>query len=103
MTVKELKILDKEIQYLCNYQDRIKEIRQVTNINPSYSFTKEAEIIEYLYKSILEERKKDKSTFFSIGTSGWYVIYLREKKTYKKGENFKIKIFHSFAYTDNLG
>ncbi len=105
MTDKERKILDKEIQYLCDYQDRLKAIREYTGINPAYTFLKEVETIESLYKSVLEYRKEDesKSSCFSVGTSGWYVMYFRDKKKYKKGEKFKIKIFHTFVYTDNIG
>ena len=102
MTDKEVKILDKEIQYLCEQQDRVKAIREYTGINPGYTFLKEVETIESLYKSVLENRKQEKSTYFSCGTSGWYVVYLREKKTYKKGEKFKLKIYHTFVLTDNL-
>ena len=101
MTKKEIEILDNEIQYLCNqYQDRIKDIRQVTGINTSYTFMKEAETIEYLYKCVLENRKHEKSNYFSCGTSGWHLIYLRTKKTYKKGEKFVIKIYFSFVEAD---
>ena len=105
MTIKERKILDKEIQYLCEYQDRVQAIREYTNINPQYSFLREVETIESLYKEVLEYRKDDenKSNCFSCGTSGWYVMYFRDKKKYKKGEKFKIKIFHTFVYTDNIG
>ena len=102
MTPKEIKILDKEIQYLCEQQDRVKAIREYTNINPGYTFLREAETIESLYKSVLENRKYDKSTYFSCATSGWHVVYLRDKKTYKKGEKFRIKIFHTFVWSDNL-
>jgi hypothetical protein len=101
MTDKELKILDKEIQYLCESQDRIKAIRQVTGINPGFTFLREVEIIEYLYKSVLENRKNEKSTYFACATSGWHVVYLRDKKTYKNGEKFNIKIFHTFVWSDN--
>ncbi len=101
MTNKELKILDEQIQYLCNqYQDRIKDIRQVTGINTSYTFLREVETIESLYKSLLELRKKEKGTYFSCGTSGWHLVYLRTKKTYKKGEKFVIKIYLSFVEAD---
>lgn len=102
MTDKERNILDKEIQYLCEQQDRVKAIREFTGINPHYDFLKEVETIEMLYKSILEHRKHDKSTYFSSATSGWYVVYLRDKKKYKKGEKFKLKIFHTFVWSDNL-
>lgn len=102
MTDKERNILDKEIQYLCDQQDRVKAIREYTGFNPGFTFLREVEIIESLYKSILEQRKHDKATYFSAATSGWYVVYLRNKKTYKKDEKFKIKIFHTFVWTDNL-
>ncbi len=102
MTAKEIKILDKEIQYLCEQQDRVKAIREYTNINPKFTFLREAETIESLYKSVLENRKQDKSTYFCCATSGWHVVYLRDKKTYKKGEKFSIKIYHTFVLADNL-
>ena len=101
MTKKEIEILDNEIQYLCNhYQDRIKIMRQTLGINTAFTFLREAETIEYLYKSVLEHRKQEKSTYFSCGTSGWHITYLRNKKTYKKGEKFVIKIYFSFVETD---
>ena len=81
----------------------IKSIRHSSGINPQYDFLEEFNTVERLYKSILEDRKKIKSYHFSIATSGWNVEYLRDKKTYKKGEKFKLKIYHSFIYTDNLG
>ena len=102
MTKNEIKILDNEIQYLCEQQDRVKAIREYTNIHPNFTFLREVETIEYLYKSVLENRKHDKSTYFSSGTSGWYVIYLRDKKTYKKDEEFSIKIYHTFVETQNF-
>jgi hypothetical protein len=102
MTDKERKILDKEIQYLCEQQDRVKAIREYTNINPGYTFQREAETIESLYRSVLENRKHEKSMYFSCGTSGWFVVYLRDKKKYKEGEEFSIKIYHTFVWSDNL-
>ena len=100
MTNKEINKLDYLIQYLCEYQDKIKTIRQTLNINPCFSFMRESEIIEYLYKSVLEHRKNEKATYFSCGTSGWHISYLRNKKTYKKGEKFVIKIHFSFVEID---
>ena len=74
MTKKEIKILDKEIQYLCeHYIDRVQAIREYTGINPAFTILREVETIENLYKSLLEHRKQEKSTYFSCGTSGWYV------------------------------
>ena len=102
MTNKERKILDKELQYLCDYQDRVKAIRQYTEINPGYTFLKEVETIESLYRSVLENRKHEKSMYFSCATSGWFVVYLRDKKKYKEGEEFSIKIYHTFVWSDNL-
>ncbi len=58
MTDKERKILDKEIQYLCDYQDRVKAIREYTGIHPNKTFLDEVETIENLYKSVLENRKQ---------------------------------------------
>jgi hypothetical protein len=102
MTKKEIEILDDQIQYLCNhYQDRIKIMRQTLGINTNFDFLREVEIIESLYKSVLEHRKTEKATYFSCGTSGWHIIYLRNKKTYKDGEKFVIKIYFSFVEADN--
>ena len=101
MTKKEIEILDDQIQYLCkNYQDRIKIMRQTLGINTNFDFLREVEIIESLYKSVLEHRKTEKATYFSCGTSGWHIIYLRNKKTYKDGEKFVIKIYFSFVEAD---
>lgn len=102
MTKKEIEILDDQIQYLCkNYQDRIKNIRQVTGINPDFTFLREVETIENMFKSLLEIRKKEKNTYFSCGTSGWTLSYLRQKNTYKKGEKFILKTNFSFVEIDN--
>ena len=84
MNKQENKKLDKLVQYLCDSQDKIKSIRQALNINPGYNFLKEAQTIEYLYRNVLEERKIGKSNFFYITSSGWTVLYLREKDKYKK-------------------
>jgi len=101
MTKKEIEIFDDQIQYLCNhYQDRIKIMRQTLGINTDFTFMREVETIESLYKSLLELRKKEKGTYFSCGTSGWHIIYLRNKKTYKDGEKFVIKIYFSFVEAD---
>ena len=101
MTKKEIEILDDQIQYLCNhYQDRIKIMRQTLGINTNFDFLREVEIIESLYKSVLEHRKTEKATYFSCGTSGWHLTYLRNKKNYKDGEKFVIKIYFSFVEAD---
>ena len=89
MTKKEIKILDKEINYISSYADRINCIRIATGINTDYSFLKEVETIEYLYKSILQYRKEEKSNYFHTGTSGWFIEYFRDKKKY----NFLWDIF----------
>ena len=97
---KEIKKLDYLIGYLSEYSDRIKCIRIATGINTDYSFLKEAETIESLYEDILQYRKEEKSSYFSVGTSGWTIEYLRDKKTYKKGEKFKVKVHFSFVEFD---
>lgn len=102
MTKKEIKILDKEINYISSYADRINCIRIATGINTDYSFLKEVETIEYLYKSILQYRKKEKSNYFHTGTSGWFIEYFRDKKKYKKGEKFNIRIYFSFVWGESF-
>ena len=102
MTKKEIKILDKEISYLSGYADRINCIRIATGINTDYSFLKEVETIGYLYKSILQYRKKEKSNYFHTGTSGWFIEYFRDKKKYKKGEKFNIRIYFSFVWGESF-
>ena len=102
MTKKEIRAIDNLIQYLCEDQYRIKQIRQTLNINPDFDFLREVETIESLYRGVLEERKKCKSTFFFAGSSGWTIQYLRDKKTYKKGEKFHLNIFFSFVDIDNF-
>ena len=102
MTKKEIEKLDDLIGYLSTYADRIKCIRITTGINTDFDFLREAETIEYLYKSILQERKKEKSTYFETGTSGWFVEYFRDKKTYKEGEKFHIRIYFSFVWGDTF-
>jgi len=102
MTKKEIEILDDQIQYLCkNYQDRIKIMRQTLGINTNFDFLREVETIESLYKSLLELRKNEKGTYFSCGTSGWHLTYLRNKKNYKDGEKFVLKTHFSFVEADN--
>ena len=102
MNKKEIEKLDDLIGYLSTYADRIKCIRITTGINTDFDFLREAEIIEYLYKSILQERKKIKSTYFETGTSGWFVEYFRDKKTYKEGEKFHVRIYFSFVWGDTF-
>jgi hypothetical protein len=100
MTKKELNILDKLIQDLCEKQDRIKIMRQTLGINTDYDFLREVQTIEYIYECILRDRKNKGTTFFS-STSGWTVRYTRDKKKYTKGEKFWIGIHFSFVEVDN--
>ena len=102
MTNKDIKILDDAIEYLCTKQDRIKIIRQTLGINTDYDFLREVQTIERIYENVLNERKKEKSTFFFISTSGWTVQYLRKKKTYEKGEDFNVIIYFSFVEIDTF-
>ena len=102
MTNKEIKKLDDLIQYLCENQDRIKTIRQALGINPGFSFYREVQTIEHLYTNVLEERKIGKSNFFYITSSGWTVMYLRDKNKYEKDEKFQVKIYFSFVDVDTL-
>ena len=102
MNKKEIKILDRLIQDLCEKQDRIKIMRQTLGINTDYDFLRETETIESLYISILQDRKKLKSNFFFVSSSGWTIQYLRNKKEYKEGEKFNVQIFFTFVETDTF-
>lgn len=102
MTKREIKKLDTLTQYLCGYQDRIKQIRQTLEINPQYNFLNEIETIESLYESVLEDRKKIKSNILYASTSGWTVMYFRAKDKYKKNEKFSLKIYFSFVDDDTF-
>ncbi len=100
---KEQQILEKLLQYIENcYADKIKAIRGITGHNPHFTFSDEAATIEYLYARLLQDRKIVKGTVFSTGTSGWFVQYHRKNTEYKEGEEFNIKIYHSFVFTDNF-
>ena len=103
MTPKELKILDKLIQELCEKQDRIKIMRQTLGINTDYDFLREIQTIEMLFEGLLEDRKNIKSTFLFRSTSGWTVQYFRDKKKYEKGEKYFVNIYFSFVETDTFG
>jgi hypothetical protein len=100
MTSKEIRALDKLIQELCEKQDRIKIIRQTLGINTDFSFTRESEIIEYLYTTVLDLRTKLDTPFITASTSGWTVDYIREKRKYKKDEKYNIRASFSFVWTD---
>ena len=102
MNNKEIKILDRLIQDLCEKQDRIKIMRQTLGINTDYDFLRETKTIESLYRSILQDRKKLKSNFFFVSSSGWTIQYLRNKKEYKEGEKFNVQIFFTFVETDTF-
>ena len=102
MNKKETKILDDLIGYLSTHSDRIKVTRISLGINTDYDFLREIEIIESLYISILQDRKKLKSNFFFVSSSGWTIQYLRNKKQYKKGEKFNVQIFFSFVENDTF-
>jgi hypothetical protein len=102
MDKKEIKILDRLIQDLCEKQDRIKIMRQTLGINTDYDFLRETETIESLYRSILQDRKRLKSNFFFVSSSGWTIQYLRNKKEYKEGEKFNVQIFFTFVETDTF-
>ena len=100
MNKKEIKILDRLIQDLCEKQDRIKIMRQTLGINTDFSFTRESETIEYLYTTVLDLRKKLDTPFVTASTSGWTVDYIREKRKYKKDEKYNIRASFSFVWTD---
>jgi len=103
MTSKEIKVLDKLIGKLSEKSDRLWKIRQVTGINPGFSYNREAETIEYLYEQVLDLRKKLDTPFITASTSGWTVDYIREHKKYKKDEKYNIRINFSFVETDTYG
>lgn len=102
MNNKDIKILDEAIQYLCTKQDRIKIIRQTLGINTDFNFLREVETIEYLFETVLKERKKHKDCLIYASTHGWTLQYLRPNKTYKKGEKYNLHIFFSFVEFDNF-
>lgn len=102
MTKKEIKKLDTLIGYLSENSNRISAIREAVKINKDYTFIREAEIIESLYEGLLQERKRLKSNFFFVSSSGWTVQYFRDKKNYKEGEKFDLQIFFSFVDEDTF-
>ncbi len=102
MTKKEREILDKEIQYLCEDQGRIRAIRLAVDINPEYTFLREVETIESLYIGILEDRKRYKEKYLECSSSGWTIEYFRKKNKYQKNEKFNLKIYFSFVQSDNF-
>ena len=102
MNKKEIEKLDDLICYLSKNADRIKIIRQTLGINTDFDFLKEVETIEYLFQSVLRERKNYKDCLITVGTSGWTVQYMRTNKTYKKGEKYNLHIFFSFVEVDTF-
>ena len=102
MLKKEIKILDDLIGYLATHADRISITRISLGINTDYDFLREVETIESLYRSILQDRKKLKSNFFFVSSSGWTVQYMRTNKTYKKDEKYNLHIFFSFVEVDTF-
>lgn len=102
MTKKEQKKIDHVIGYFIESDSfyRVKKIREVFNINPHFDKNREIETIEYLYRCVLQDRKKFKSTLVFSSTSGWTVNYYREKKKYKEDEDFEIEVHHSFVDYD---
>jgi len=102
MTEKEQKKIDDVIHYFNESESfyRVKKIREVLNINPLFDKNREIEIIEYLYRCVLQNRKKIKSTLVFSSTSGWTVTYYRNKKEYKEDEDFELEVHHSFVDYD---
>ena len=100
MTKKDRKKIDDLIGYLSESSERIQSIRQTTNINPQYSFTREAAIIEYHFSHVLNLRKKCDGTLISSSSSGWTVNYIRQHKKYQKNEDYSLNIYFSFVEAD---
>ena len=99
LTKKERQKFDSIIQYLKDNQDfnRVKKIRQVIGINSHFNEEDEIKTIMALYKSVLKNRTRFKSDSVFAGESGWNIRYSRDKKKYRKGEDFKIDIHHTFV------
>ena len=100
MNKKDTKTLDKLIGELSASSHRIFKIREAVGINPTLSFTREAETIEYLFASVLKLRKELKNTVICSSTSGWTVNYIRQHKKYKENENYSTNIHFSFVEAD---
>ena len=104
MTKKERQKIESIVQYLKDEQDfnRVKKIRQVVGINSHYNEEEEIDTIMTLYNCVLKDRKKYKSNIIFAGTSGWNIRYIRDKNKYRKGEDFKLDLHHSFVdYSDD--
>jgi hypothetical protein len=102
MNKREENIINKQLRYLKKYDsDRVSIIRNALGINPQFTWDREEDTIISLYKSCLIMRKNNsKDNYFFASTSGWTVEYFRDKKKYKEGEEFDIKIYFSFVETD---
>lgn len=104
MTKKERQKIESIVQYLKDEQDfnRVKKIRQVVGINSHYNEEDEINTILNLYDCVLKDRTKYKADTIIAGTSGWNIRYIRDKKKYRKGEDFKIDLHHTFVdYCDD--
>lgn len=99
MTKKERQKFDSIIHYLQEQQDfnKVKKIRQVVGINSHFDQEDEIDTILSLYRSVLIDRTKYKSNSIFAGTSGWNVRYIRDKKKYRKGEDFSLVLYHTFV------
>lgn len=104
MTKKERQKINSIIQYLKDSNDfnRVKKIRQVVGINSHFNEDDEINTILNLYDCVLKDRMRYKSNSIIAGTSGWKLQYIRTKKKYKKREDFKIDLIHTFVdYIDD--
>lgn len=89
MNKKEIKVLDKLLQYLSENSDRISIIRTTLGINTHYNFYDELKTIESLYSGVLEERKNTKTiTYLLPPAVGQWNIFETRKPT-KKVRNIK--------------
>ena len=103
MNKSQIKVLDKEIQYLCADREKIRAIRAALGMYANKSFLDEVKTIEQLFESCIISRKSYKSAYYYASTAGWTVQYFPNKQgKYKKNEKFKIHIFFSFVETDNF-
>lgn len=104
MTKKERQKINSIIHYLKDSFDfdRVKKIRQVVGINSHFNEDDEIKTILDLYDCVLKDRIKYKADSIVAGTSGWNIRYIRDKKKYRKGEDFKVDIHHTFVdYIDD--
>ena len=99
MTKKERQKINSIIQCLKDSNDfvRVKKIRQVVGINSHFNEDDEINTILNLYDCVLKDRTKYKSTSIIAGTSGWKLQYIRDKKKFRKREDFKLDLYHTFV------